>query len=69
MKYDKDKQLFYIDKLINTSLDTTVTYDITFTLARGQTKDLTIKYKWMNGNDPNGEEIEVTYTLGFKSLK
>ncbi|WP_157143570.1 hypothetical protein [Brachyspira pilosicoli] len=69
LKYDKDKQLFYIDKLINTSLDTTVTYDITFTLARGQTKDLTIKYKWMNGNDPNGEEIEVTYTLGFKSLK
>ena len=69
LKYDKDRQLFYIESLTNTSSDTTVTYDTEFTLERGQTKELTIRYKWMKGNDPNGEEVEVTYTLQFGSVQ
>ena len=63
LKYDKDRQLFYIDSF-------TVTYDTEFTLERGQTKELTIRYKWMKGNDTvKGEEVEVTYTLKFESAQ
>lgn len=74
LKYDINNQNFVIDTknsvINNDSLSTSISYYTPdFTLKRGDTKDITIRYKWMNGNDPNGEEIEVTYTLGFKSLK
>lgn len=72
LKYDASKDVFVIDSSSiteNSSTSATITYPNNFTLERGVSKDITIKYKWIKGNDTNGEEIEVTYTLKFESSK
>ncbi|WP_232473260.1 hypothetical protein [Brachyspira sp. SAP_772] len=68
LKYDISKESFVIDGYEETE-NTKITFDNNFTIKLGDTKDFTIKYKYLKGNDPNGEEFEITYTLGFKSLK
>ena len=72
LKYDASKDVFVIDSSSiteNSSTSATITYPNDFTLERGVSKDITIKYKWMNGNDvSNGEEFEITYTLKFESV-
>ncbi|MEI0797879.1 hypothetical protein R4Q14_06075 [Brachyspira intermedia] len=74
LKYDPSKDAFVIDSSSsitqNTSTSASITaYPDNFTLERGVPKDITIRYKWMKGNDPNGEEVEVTYTLEFQSAE
>ena len=71
LKYSSSKDAFVIDSSsIESSTDTKIIYPKDFILERGRTKDITIKYKWMKGNDTtNGEEVEVTYTLKFESEK
>ncbi len=75
LKYDINNQNFVIDTknsvINNDSLSTSISYYTPdFTLKRGDTKDITIRYKWMKGNDTSkGEEFEITYTLSFKSIK
>ena len=68
LKYDINNQNFVIDTknsvINNDSLSTSISYYTPdFTLKRGDTKDITIRYKWMKGNDTSkGEEFEITYT-------
>ncbi|ACN83369.1 hypothetical protein JQ824_01450 [Brachyspira hyodysenteriae] len=75
LKYDADNEQFVVDiansVMNNDGLSTTISYYTPdFTLKRGETKDLTIRYKWMKGNDAsNGEEVEVTYSLKFESVE
>ena len=74
LKYDVDNEQFVVDTensvINNDELSTTISYYTpNFTLKRGDTKDITIRYKWMKGNDTkNGEEVEITYTLKFESV-
>ena len=74
LKYDINNQQFVVDTensiMNNDGLSTTISYYTpNFTLKRGDTKDITIRYKWMKGNDTkNGEEFEITYTLKFESV-
>lgn len=74
LKYDTNNQQFVVDTgnsvMSNEELSTTISYYTpNFTLKRGDTKDITIRYKWMKGNDvSNGEEFEITYTLKFESV-
>ncbi|KLI43315.1 hypothetical protein SZ52_05360 [Brachyspira hyodysenteriae] len=75
LKYDVDNEQFVVDTensvMSNNDLSTTISsYPADFTLKRGETKDITIRYKWMKGNDAsNGEEFEITYTLKFESVQ
>ena len=75
LKYDVDNEKFVIDTvnsvMSNDSLSTTISsYPADFTLKRGEIKDITIRYKWMKGNDTvKGEEFEITYTLKFESAQ
>lgn len=75
LKYDADNKCFVVDTqnsvMKNDRLSTTISYYTPdFTLKRGETKDITIRYKWMKGNDTsNGEEFEITYTLKFEAVK
>lgn len=75
LKYDASNQQFVVDTqksiMRNDALSTTISYYTpNFTLKKGETKNITIRYKWMRGNDTvNGEEFEVTYTLKFESAK
>ncbi|ANN64488.1 hypothetical protein [Brachyspira hyodysenteriae] len=75
LKYDVDNEQFVVDTensvMSNNDLSTTISsYPADFTLKRGETKDITIRYKWMKGNDTsNGEEFEITYTLKFESVQ
>ena len=75
LKYDVDNEKFVIDTvnsvISNDGLSTTISYyPADFTLKRGEIKDITIRYKWMKGNDTvNGEEFEITYTLKFESAQ
>ncbi|MEI0525938.1 hypothetical protein R4K54_08430 [Brachyspira murdochii] len=74
LKYDVDNEQFVIDTekyvMSNDNLSVTISsYPTDFTLKRGESKDITIRYKWMKGNDTsNGEEFEITYTLKFESI-
>lgn len=74
LKYDVNNQQFVVDTensiMNNDGLSTSISYYTpNFTLKRGDTKDITIRYKWMKGNDTkNGEEFEITYTLKFESV-
>lgn len=74
LKYDINNQQFVVDTensiMNNDGLSTSISYYTpNFTLKRGDTKDITIRYKWMKGNDvSNGEEFEITYTLKFESV-
>ena len=75
LKYDTNNKHFVVDDensvMSNEELSTTINYYTpNFTLKRGDTKDITIRYKWMKGNDAsNGEEFEITYTLKFESVQ
>ena len=75
LKYDVNNDQFVVDSknsiINNDSLSTTIShYPTDFALKRGNTKDITIRYKWMKGNDTsNGEEFEITYTLKFESVE
>ena len=75
LKYNVDSDMFVIDTeksiINNESLSTTISYyPNDFTLRKGETKDITIRYKWMKGNDTsNGEEFEITYTLKFEDAQ
>ncbi|WP_258019230.1 hypothetical protein [Brachyspira pilosicoli] len=75
LKYDSKTETFVIDEkasIINNDKTTIAinNYPKNFQLRRGESKDITIGYKWLKGNDTvNGEEFEITYTLNFKSIK
>ena len=75
LKYDSKAEAFVIDEQtsIMKNENTTITinnYPKGFQLKRGESKDITIKYNWLKGNDTiAGEEFEIIYTLSFKSLK
>ena len=75
LKYDSKTEAFIIDekasiiKNENTAI-TINNYTKNFQLKRGESKDITITYNWLKGNDTSkGEEFEITYTLSFKSVK
>ncbi len=67
LKYNSDKECFVVDSYEETE-NTKVTFDNNFTIKLGESKDFTIKYKYLKGNDSNGEEFEITYTLQFESI-
>ena len=75
LKYDSKADAFVIDekasiiKNENTAI-TINNYTKNFQLKIGESKDITITYNWLKGNDTSkGEEFEITYTLSFKSIK
>ncbi|MEI0541120.1 hypothetical protein R4L22_10275 [Brachyspira pilosicoli] len=69
LKYNPDRASFIIDSYEETE-NTKISFDNNFTIKLGESKDFTIRYKYLKGNDTvNGEEFEITYTLNFKSIK
>lgn len=69
LKYDVNKESFVINSYEETE-NTTISFDKNFSIKLGESKDFTIRYKYLKGNDTSkGEEFEITYTLSFKSVK
>ncbi len=67
MKYDINSKTFIIDgSSINSTEDTDIEYDTSFSIKRGETKEFVIKYIWKKGNEAK-EELEITYSIEFKN--